>query len=272
MPMPSLDAGRRSAAKGAGPPRFTGKLDWEICSIPSLKKPVVGAMWRLFARYYDDVERDRFESDLAEKNAVILVWDAEHKLRGFSTIYHMDGDVEGKRFSAVFSGDTIVHPRFWGQTAMQRAYFRHMVRRKAALRGVPLYWFLTSKGYKTYLLLTNNYVTYYPRYDRPTPPFEAAVIDTLARKKFGSAWVPELGILRFPEKLGRLREGVAPIGPEELEHPHIRFFLERNPGHENGDELVCVGKVDMALFSRFLAKLAKRSTGWARPGKEARGR
>jgi hypothetical protein len=237
------------------------KLAWRIRTIDELHPETVDAMWGLFSRYYADVSRARFEEDLRAKDSVILLRDEGRKLRGFSTLVHMEGEIEGEPFGAVFSGDTIIHHHFWGQTALQQAFFRHLVAQKLRRPFRPLWWFLISKGYKTYLLLARNFPTYWPRHDRATPDRELALLDALARAKYADAWVPELGILRFPERLGRLRGNVAPIGAKDLEDPHIRFFVERNPGHAAGDELVCAGRIDLALCSKFLGKMARKKRG-----------
>lgn len=252
---------QRVSALAPEPMPSSRKLAWRIRTIDELHPETVDAMWALFSSYYAEVSRDRFEADLRAKDSVILLRDEGRKLRGFSTLLHMEGEIEGEPFGAVFSGDTIVHHHFWGQTALQQAFFRHLVAQKLRRPFRPLWWFLISKGYKTYLLLARNFPTYWPRHDRPTPERELALLDALARAKFAEAWVPQLGILRFPEKLGRLRGNVAPIGERELEDPHIRFFAERNPGHAAGDELVCAGRIDLALCSKFLGKMARKKRG-----------
>ena len=47
---------------------------------------------------------------------------------------------------------------------------------------------------------------------------------------------------------------MAPIDPTLLSVPDIRFFVERNPGHVDGDELCCLGRIDAALPIGFLAR------------------
>lgn len=214
-------------------------------------------MWEIFERYYADVSRETFERDLAGKNHVILLR-ARGEIQGFSTLQLLSARVHGRPVRAVFSGDTIIESEYWGQTALQKAFFRYIVRQKLARPLVPFYWFLISKGFKTYLLLARNFPEYWPRRERPTPSWQAAVLDTLARSKFGDSWQPERGILHFATPQGRLRESVAPIGPAELAVPDIRFFAERNPGHQSGDELCCIGRVDARLAFSYPGKLMRK--------------
>jgi hypothetical protein len=42
-----------------------------------------------------------------------------------------------------------------------------------------------------------------------------------------------------------------------LVNPHVRFFVERNPGHADGEELACLAEIRL----RDLARVAGRITG-----------
>jgi hypothetical protein len=75
---------------------------------------------------------------------------------------------------------------------------------------------------------------------------------------FPEAWREETGVLHHVEPVGRLREGIAPVEASALVHPDVRFFLERNPGHGDGDELCCLGRIGLELWGAYSAKLARR--------------
>ncbi|HEV7784839.1 MAG TPA: hypothetical protein VGQ28_05850, partial [Thermoanaerobaculia bacterium] len=72
-----------------------------------------------------------------------------------------------------------------------------------------------------------------------TPPERRALLDHLARERFGSAFDAMAGVVRFPEPQV-LREGLDAIPEGRLADPHVAFFLQRNPGWTQGDELVCL--------------------------------
>jgi len=38
----------------------------------------------------------------------------------------------------------------------------------------------------------------------------------------------------------------------------VRFFVQRNPRHAEGDELCCLGKVDLKLWTFYMRKLLRR--------------
>lgn len=225
----------------------------------SLDGPTLDAMWALFETYYADVTREHFEQDLREKDHVIVLrCVADGSLQGFSTITTFERRVQGRRVVGIFSGDTIIAKEFWRQTALQRAFLSYVMRVKIRNPHLPVYWFLISKGFRTYLLMAKNFPEYWPRHDRPTPAWQAAIIDDFARYRYPEAWVPELGILHFDKPAGRLRQRMAPVDDAARAVPEVCFFEERNPRHAEGDELCCIGRINGLLWTSYMSKLGRR--------------
>lgn len=243
-------------------------------SVRALDEALIEEMWSIFERYYDDVDRASFERDLREKDGVLLLLDRERlTLAGFSTIQSYARTVGGRRVVVVFSGDTVCEERYWGQRALHSAFLRYIIRVKLANPLTPVYWFLMSKGYKTYLLLAHNFPEFWPRDGRRTPEWQRQILDALAQEKYGSAWLPDRGVLHFASPQGKLRAGVAPIGLAERADDHVRFFGDMNPHAADGDELCCIGRIDAALALNYLRRrLLRRFRGRAqdtRPKKDA---
>jgi hypothetical protein len=232
----------------------SGKLRSETHRVSEIDDGTREAMWKLFERYYADVQQSTFETDLAGKTHVILLFDdGDLSVQGFSTVQVYRHKVDLRWVQVVFSGDTIIDRSYWGQGVVQRAYAALFVRLKLSRPLEPLYYFLLSKGYKTYLLLTRSYPEFWPRHDRVTPAGAQAVLDALAYDKFGTVYDRRDGILRMGSPAGRLREEVAPVTSKMLEDPDIRFFMQKNPGHVRADELCCLAPVTFSTPLRYLA-------------------
>lgn len=209
----------------------------------------VQKMFDLLQDYYENCTPEIFQRDLNNKNWVILLRDQESKsIQGFSTLAFYKSLVKGKEVGVVYSGDTIIRPAYWGTPELPRTWGKLVLKMGQRLPK-PLYWLLISSGYKTYRFLTTFFKEYYPRYDRPTPPEIQEIIDHLARERFGSDYYPELGLVRFSMGATPLREGVAEITERRLKNPHIAFFVARNPGHAQGDELVCLTRIHPDSFT-----------------------
>src|SRR5262249_47157855 len=152
----------------------------ELIRQRDLSSNVRSEMWELFRRYYDAISYESFLDDLSRKQHVIVLRDTgDGSVQGFSTIFTFDKEVDGQRVIAIFSGDTIIDDAYWGQSVLQHAFFRFIVAQKLQNPLVPLYWFLISKGFRTYLLLSRNFPEYWPRHEAPTPDRERRILDAL---------------------------------------------------------------------------------------------
>jgi hypothetical protein len=216
------------------------KLVAEIIWQNHLDSKLRQTMYELYERYYEATSPDVFYQDLSHKNYIIALWDIDKKLQGFSTVAVLEFEFEGQLKRAIFSGDTIIHRDYWGEQTLPLAWCRLAGQIKAQSPAIPLYWFLIVKGYRTYLYLPLFAHHFYPNYRYSTPPEMQRLMDYLAEKKFGQYYHPESGLIQFTESRGQLRGSWADIKEGYQDKPDIRYFLDRNPNYDKGDELVCL--------------------------------
>ena len=210
---------------------------------PSLTSNNVDEMFRVFSRYYVGVTRDLFERDLGEKDSVILLVDDRRRIRGFSSVRVIDLPLGCGRGRAIFSGDTVVEQSHWGDPSLARAFIRLAATTKAQRPDEPLYWFLIVKGHRTYRYLPLFFKRFHPAWNCATSPDIQSLMDRLADDRFGKNYDRNTGIVHFPAPSTRLSEWVAIIPEKDKNRADVRFFLERNPGYRNGDELVCLVEI-----------------------------
>lgn len=203
------------------------------------------AMYSLFAQHYAATTRARFEADLAGKDYLIELH-ADGALRGFSTLALDDFVAGGRRRRAIFSGDTIIHRDSWGEQALVQAFCRLAGALHAADPATPLYWFLITKGHRTWRYLNAFAHRYHPHPLLAPDALATECIDLLARRRFGAAWQAAQGVVRFARPVGALRPELAAPRASLARRPEIRYFLERNPGHAQGDELCCLTELTPA--------------------------
>lgn len=221
----------------------------------SLTAPQRARMLALMECCYEGVRPERFHRDLEEKQYVVLLSERRSgELVGFSTIRTTLEHLGGRSIEVLFSGDTVIHPDYWGSKELQACFSRFLLSRKLRRPTRPLFWLLLSGGYKTYLLTVNYFPRTLPRHDWQAPPERRALLDELATRWFGSQY--ERGLVRFSDAHYHVRPGLAPIGREALAHPHIAFFAQCNPGHVHGDELVCLSEIRGVDVIRALVRTA----------------
>jgi hypothetical protein len=159
---------------------------------------------------------------------------------GFSTQTVLHATVAGRRVRALFSGDTIVDRRHWGDTELIRVWGKFALRLADQRPDRPLYWFLISMGYKTYRFLPVFFHEFYPRHDAPTPRREQQLLDALASTRYPDQYDPQSGVITPANGRVRLRPGIADVDSHRLRDPHIKFFTRKNPSHGEGGELACI--------------------------------
>lgn len=200
------------------------------------------AMLALLGTQFLDVRREVFLADLDGKNWVLLLEAPDcGRLLGFTTLDHRRLRHCGRDLQVVFSGDTVIA----AEAAGSRALCSHWMGAVNHLRGAdpaPLYWLLIVSGFRTYRFMPIFWREYHPRHDAPAQPQMRELADALAGGRFGARYDPATGIVRLaaPQVL---RPELRGIPVNRLADPHVAYFARRNPGHERGDELVCLAEV-----------------------------
>ena len=228
-----------------------------LLRVPDLAPRDRERMYELLSRSFLGVTRRRFEADLAEKNRVILLEDGAAALCGFSTLLFYRTELEGEPANVIYSGDTIIDPDSWNASILAPAWI-NAVRDLHGRRPAPrLLWLLITSGFRTYRFLPIFCRWFYPRHDRPTPPDVARLMAELASERFGDRYDPASGIVRFDEPQV-LAESLRGVPDGRLANPDVAFFVRANPGHEAGDELVCLTTLDDDNLTRAGRRMLAR--------------
>ena len=191
-------------------------------------------MLALMDGHYDAVTREVFDADLGRKDEVILLHDGGGKIRGFTTyVWNPCGEME--EGDVIFSGDTVIDRECWGTQELVKGFCRRAggLQRRS---GRKLFWFLISKGHRTYRYLPLFAKRFHPHPERAEPLLER-LAGEIAGKMFGAAWRADEGVIRFGDCAGHLREELDAVRDANR---WVDFFKERNPGYLHGDELVCL--------------------------------
>jgi hypothetical protein len=213
-------------------------IQFQLVPRAKLSAAQKAALFELLTQHFNGVSAEQFARDLAEKNLALLL-EREDKLVGFSTLLAYTTCFEGSNINVIYSGDTIVTPKAWGTTALPRAWVAGVETLRATLPPGPCYWLLLTSGFRTYRFLPVFWREFFPRFDISTPPNQQRLLNHLAQERFGKQFNPDTGVVRFinPQKL---RGGLEEIPAGREIDPHVSFFLSHNPGHAEGDELVCL--------------------------------
>ncbi|OUS29000.1 hypothetical protein A9Q99_10330 [Gammaproteobacteria bacterium 45_16_T64] len=232
-----------------------------VKSIEALSVTEVYEMHEVFVKYYNNADFETFVSDIYKKQHVLLITDREtNRIVGFSTLAVFDLEYKGKKAYGIFSGDTILEKKYWGSRRWQFTWAMFFLRIKLKNPLTPFFWLLISKGYKTYLLLANNFVNYYPRIDHEDSDL-ANLVDAYCNKLYPEYYNQEDKILDFGNQYQNLKDGVAEIIDDlKTTQPKIHFFEEKNPEWRRGTELPCVGLMEIPALINFIKKVIREKT------------
>lgn len=193
-------------------------------------------IWSLSQTLYD-TDRDYVEQSLKQHQRIAL-FRAPDRLVGMASIDVYPAEFRGRRLAVIFTGHVLLRPEYRGQNLIQRLGFRIFLGARLRYPLRRIYWFFDTFSYKSYLLMPRNFREFWPRYDRPTPAWELALMDHLARQMYPEYWRPEQGIVARSGRK-RLRPETAPLDAVAGD-PHLEFYARANPGHSAGDMLVCL--------------------------------
>ena len=216
---------------------MTADVKVEIWSRSLLREADVVAMERLYREFYVGADEADFRHDLAEKDYAILLRGTG--VCGFTTMKLVE--VAGMR--VLFSGDTVVETSQRGQWGLAGG-FGHMIKFvECMFPDETAYWFLISKGARTYRFLP----TFFRRYV-PGPVADADLSARLARVAsalYPREYSPATGVLHFVGKKDRLRDDLLRMDTESVR------FRALNPGWMNGDELCCIAPLATVNLNRL---------------------
>jgi hypothetical protein len=172
-------------------------------------------------------------------------------------------EFRGREITVICTGHVLLRENWRGRNLLQRLGWKTFLAERLRHPLRPIYWFFDTFSYKSYLLLPRNFRDFWPRYDRPLPDAQAALMDQLATRMYGPAWRPSLGIaVRSGQK--RMRETAAPLILARDSDPNLEFFARTNPGHAEGDMLVCLCPLSLRNWLRLarnaLRRLRRRRT------------
>lgn len=213
-------------------------LEISIRPSSSLTHAELDEVWTLTQRYID-TPRPQYESKLLALPEIGL-W----RVRGGELAGLVSLDVHrvlwhGRTRIIIFTSSVVADERFRGRNLVLRTGLRLLLREKLRRPFAPAYWLFDTFSYKSYLLMARNLGQFWPRRASVTPPDTALFIDKLATERYGPDWNRETGVVRR-SGAKQLRSHTAPIDGALRSDPDVSFFETANPGHREGDMLVCL--------------------------------
>ena len=107
----------------------------------------------------------------------------------------------------------------------------------------PLYVLGKAFSYKSYCVMAHSLPYSFPRYDHETPDFLRDIINDYGLKVKLPNETYNMDTFVLERERVKMKNFVALLDEDALKDPHIKFFVERNPGWVKGHQLISVGLV-----------------------------
>lgn len=214
-------------------------------------------MYAILCEHFDNVDRDVFGADLAEKDWIIRVDDEQGQIQGFSTLKHMVAQLDGERVHAFFSGDTVLSPQYLSESSWMGVWIDLVLEQAGRFAPEKAYWLLMTATHRTYRILPSCFHDYIPHLERPTSPKMGRLLEVFSRQKFPQEFQADTGTVVLEHAIPyRNADDVEAAAGEH--HPANRFFRQMNPGYLRGDFLCCLAEVSLDNLNR----LGRRFVSW----------
>lgn len=212
-------------------------------------------MFFLMQENYDYISLENFKKDLKNKDYIGVLNDNKNRIQGFTTYVINPKNYFNKHYNILFSGDTVISENFIGSQALTKGWAESVAYFIKKYPTKKLLWYLMSKGYRTYLYLPFFLQKYYPALDKNRNNLKLKkIINEFSNHLFPESWNEKTGIIKFKKKLGQIKLKHI-LKSSEKKNKHIEFFIEKNPGYINGDELVCMAEINIDNLMRFPKKI-----------------
>ena len=224
------------------------KLKSSVLKISELSTENKQDLFQLMLEVYDGINWNKFLSDMNQKNYILILYNKDNAIAGFTTIQVFD--FENKLI--IYSGDTVIEEVSRGDIELMRAWWRFSYTIQEKNPAKQVFWLLISKGWRTYKFFPLFLKEIYPTYKCNTPEEIQKFIDRLSHYKFGDSYKNGLVISEYPDKL---KSGKNDIPEKRREDKDVKFFLEKNPDFYKGNELVCLAELSVSNLTKAGLKL-----------------
>jgi len=223
----------------------------------NLSNKEISEMFEIMKNHYENIKYEKFLKDLANKKWVIVL-EENGKIAGFSTAAIVELEIKGKTVKGLFSGDTVIDQQYKWEMEFQKTWVKFVTGLMEEYDS-EFYWFLLSKGEKTYRFLPLYFKEFYPCCERETPVEIKEMMDGYALKLYGGNYNRLTGIIKNSGENDYLNSQMAEVNSEKLKNRHIKFFLEKNSGYSKGDELVCIAKLSYDNFKESVKRMLREN-------------
>jgi len=212
----------------------------------------------LMSDHFENIDKPQFFADLDEKHSVILISDPRvERIVGFATLGILSTSLDGEPLAAIFAGDTVVEPAYWGHHAWIRHWSRQAFELAESVAPDPAYFLLLTSTHRSYRFLPGFFRDYWPRPDHTLSPLMRRRRDALVRQKFAREYDAASGVISLRRPTPVREHRVDPVA-DTRDDTEANYFRKLNPGYQRGDFLVCFTEYSWANMTALGRRISRQ--------------
>lgn len=179
---------------------------------------------------------------------------------GFTGLCYKKIEVDGKRYMALYVGQTAIPSAYRGKSLIQRTIIKLLFKHYTSHPFTTLLIWNNAVTYRPYLILSKGLKDYYPNTENEANTHYKNIQNKLGEIYYLKYYNPETGLVIKDVNVMKAHE--VNYTQKELSDAHIRYYLDRNPGSAQGHGLIsfCIGSMENLSFY-LKKKMAKKRTG-----------
>ncbi len=232
------------------PPHATPRLRAAVKPIHEITHADRDQMYALLCESFENVDRQQFESDLNEKQSVVVLTPfGTDAIAGFSTFATLRTFVDNQSIAAIFAGDTLVREPYRGNSIWMRFWLRYALELAEQQPEPDCYGLLLTSTPISYHGLSAFFREFYPSPHAATPPRMQRYLDSLVRLKFSAGYSAQLSTVTPPQPWARRLS--SRVWERPRQDSMSDFFVSRNPRFMHGTFLACITPLSRGNLTRY---------------------
>lgn len=218
----------------------------------SLDPKTLEELWNFYSQYAQFVNKDVWQKFLFESDQIVTIQGKDHSIKGCGTITQHIAHWKKRHYGLIYTGITAYHPELRGKRYTQRIGFQSFLKFKLKHPFTPAYWLFFASTYKSYLLMSRNFSTFWPSQKENFPERENFLIRDIMEKRFHQDWNPETGIIPGHGQLCFYEE---PHNSSTSQaNTDIDFFHKKKLDIKQGDAVVCIAPLSLSNWIKIMLR------------------
>lgn len=215
-------------------------------------------MWYVYSHHHNVNYKQFLNRTCQQFHYIILCRDVQtRKIIGFLGVRFDEIHFEdGKAINLIYYGQTFIKPEFRGANSLKLCLCLIGLKYRFFHPFKKTYIWFDAISYKSYLLMSRYTKDFYPAPHRKMPTQIKNLRNIIGHKFYPGQYNADYGTVT--KSSHRIKDLDSRVQQKDLDNEHIRFYTTKNPGHIQGDGLICIFPNTLANYAFTIKRLFRK--------------